>query len=60
MKNIKKTLVTVELLGLVLLFIYGIACAESGSWLLALIFMFGPFLYGKLFNLGKRLETINE
>ena len=56
MKTIKYLLFCVETITLILVFIFGIACAESESWLLAAVCICGPFLYGKVVNIDKHFE----
>lgn len=55
MKTVKYLLFCIETILLILSFIFGVACAESGSWLLAIVFMFGPFIYAKLVNIERHL-----
>lgn len=56
MNTIKYLLFCVETIALILVFIFGIACAESESWLLAAVCICGPFLYGKLVNFDKHID----
>ena len=56
MKTIKYLLFCVETITLILVFIFGIACAESESWFLAIICITAPFLYGRAVNIDKHFE----
>jgi len=56
MKTVKYLLFCAEILLLIFSFLFGVACAESGSWLLAVIFLFGPFAYCKIVNIDQHLD----
>lgn len=56
MKTLKYLFFCVETILLITVFILGIACAESGSWVLAIILLAGPFFYGRVVNIGKHVE----
>jgi len=56
MKHVIYILISLEFISLILSFVFGVACAESGSWLLAVVFLFGPFLYGRIVNLNRHLD----
>lgn len=57
MKNTAKYIaIHIEIFLLLLVFSFGVIIADAGiNWLTATL-LFGPFLFGKIFNLGKQIE----
>jgi len=56
MNTLKYHLVNLECLLLIFSIVLGIGAAESSMWFEAALFLFGPFLYGKLVNFNKHIE----
>lgn len=57
MKNtIKYIAIHIELFILLLVFFLGVGIVDNGIDWLTLILLFGPFIFGKLFNLNKQLK----
>lgn len=57
MKNtIKYIAINIELLILLLVFFLGVATVDNGIDWLTLTLLFGPFIFGKLFNINKQLK----
>ena len=57
MKNtVKYIAIHIEVFLRLLVFSFGVIIADAGiNWLTATL-LFGPFLFGKIFNLGKQIE----
>ena len=57
MKNtVKYIAIHIEIFILLLVFCFGVIIADAGiNWLTATL-LFGPFLFGKIVNLGKQIE----
>lgn len=54
--TIKHILIDLEGLAMIFSIILGIGAAESSMWFQAILFLFGPFLYGKLVDFNKHVE----
>lgn len=56
MNTIKYILIHIELLVLLFIFFIGVGSADSGITWGTVAMIFGPFGYGYLTNLGKRID----
>ena len=57
MKNtIKYYLIQFEMLMMVICFMVGVGAAEVGSWGWAYALIFGPFIFGYLFNFNEQIH----
>lgn len=57
MKNtIKYIAIHIELFILLLVFFLGVGIVDNGIDWLTLTLLFGPFIFGKLFNINKQLK----
>lgn len=56
MNTLKYYLIHLEMLALIFSIILGIGAAESAMWGQSILFLFGPFAYGKIVNFGKHID----
>jgi len=59
MKNtIKYYLIQLEMLAMIISFMIGVGAAEAGSWGWAYALIFGPFIFGYLFNFNEQVHFL--
>ena len=56
MNTIKYILIHIELFVLLMVFFIGVGSADGGITWTTVGMIFGPFVYGKITNLGKQIE----